>query len=289
MSIDTLHDRIRRLKSPIVLELGYDVSCVPESVRAQCDSDAAAFYRYCEELLAALKDCVPAVRFDFAGFALLEDDGIRQLKVLTAKAKELGYYVIVDAPEVSTPRMAGLLSEKLLTNGDFSCDGLVISPYIGSDAVKPFQSICKNGKNIFVTVRSANKSASELQDLLSGTRHVHNASAEMAVRLGEQMYGKCGYSQIGATVAAGAPEYLKALRAKHNRLFFLVDGLDLPSGNSKYCSYAFDRFGYGAAVSVNSIVSAWKDGEGGEGGYLSRAMDEVERVKKNLSHYVAIL
>lgn len=288
MSIDQLHEKIRKTKTPIVLDLGFDTGCVPPSLLETCPDKQAAFFRYCEELLTALKGSVPAIRFSFAGFCLLGEQGQSQLKRLSFLAKSLGYYVFLDAPDVSSPQMASFLAESASSDALFTCDGLVISAYIGSDAVKPFLPFCRSGKNLFVTVRSSNKSASEIQDLLSGTRHVHNVSAETAARMGESMVGKCGFSQIGGTVAAGFPEYVKALRAKHQKLFFLVDGLDLPSGNSRSCSYAFDRFGYGAIVSVSSITSAWKE-EPVAGDYISRAMEEVERIKRNLNRYVTIL
>lgn len=122
----------------------------------------------------------------------------------------------------------------------------MISPYIGSDAIKAFLPGCKDGrKGLFVVVRSPNKSASELQDLLTGSRLVHDAAMDLVKRYGESIFEKCGYSQIGALVSAGAPNSLKNLRAKYQRTFLLVDGLDYPSGNAKNCSYALTALDMG--------------------------------------------
>lgn len=286
MSIDALQEKIRKTKAPIVLEFGFDPHCVPSALRTADCSDTQAFYAYCRELMGALKGLVSAVRFSFAGFALMDAEGLTALQDLSRQARELGYFVFLDAPDASTSQMSKLLAAKMLADDRFFCDAVVASPYIGSDSIKPFQSACKNGKSVFVTVRSANKSASEIQDLLSGTRHVHNATAELAVRMGEGILGKCGYSQIGAAVAA---EYTKPLRQKHNRLFFLVEGLDFPGGNAKNCSGGFDRFGHGAIISTGSILWAWKNDEAGDGDYLACAAAEAERIKRNLGRYVTVL
>jgi hypothetical protein len=70
----------------------------------------------------------------------------------------------------------------------------------------------------------------------------------------------------------------------------LVDGIDYPSGNSKNCSFAFDRFGYGAIVCAGtSITSAWREMESDGLDYLSHAVCAADRLKKNLLRYVSIL
>ena len=157
--------------------------------------------------------------------------------------------------------------------------------------MKPFLLFCKDGRALFVAVRSPNRSAAELQELLTGTRHVYSATAEMAARHGETILAKCAYSQIAVVASAGSPQGLLQLRQKQDRTFILVDGLDYPSGNAKNCSYAFDRFGYGAAVCAGpSVTAAWKEEEGNDGSsYIDAAVAAALRMKKNLTRYVTIL
>ena len=95
------------------------------------------------------------------------------------------------------------------------CDGLIISGYAGSDVIKPFLSHCREGKkNLFVVTRTANKSAPELQDLLSGGRLVHAVAADHVNRYGADTVGKFGYSRVGVLAAAGAAQGLKDGRGK---------------------------------------------------------------------------
>ena len=202
----------------------------------------------------------------------------------------MGYYVVLDAPEIHSPWGADRAADGIFGGDAYPCDALIIDAYIGSDALKPFVPYCKNGKNVFAIVRSPNKSAMELQDMMSGTRLFYSAVAEIVNRFGETVLGKCAYSQIGALVSAGAPQSLQTLRMKQKSMFLLVDGIDYPSGNAKNCSYAFDRFGYGAVVCAGpSITAAWKAAETDGKDYLEQAKQAAERLKKNITRYVTIL
>lgn len=291
MSIDILQDKIRKRKNPSVIDFAVQWENLPPHLLEQEESKLNAYGRFCRELMDALKQTVPAVRFSFDAFALLGGEGLTLLQQLLQEAGEMGYYVLLDGPQILSPWAADRAAETLLGSGDYACDGLLISPYIGSDSMKPFLPLCKDKeKDLFVVVRSPNKSALELQDLLTGSRHVYGAAAEIVNRMGEQILGKCGYSRICAAASAGSPDGLRNLRMKHNRMFLLVDGLDYPSGNAKNCSYAFDRFGHGAAVCAGpSVTAAWMEEESDGQNYVELALQAAERMRKNLTRYVTIL
>ena len=290
MSIDVLHEKIRKLKNPSMVDFGIKADCLPHHLLEEEGSFCAAYARFCRELMTQLKGLVPAVRFPFGAFALMGAEGLTLLSALLREAGEMGYYVVLDCPEIHSPWGADRAAEMIFGSDSYPSDALVISPYIGSDALKPFVPYCKNGKALFVIVRSANKSAMELQDLMTGTRLVHTAAAEMVNRFGESILGKCAYSQIGALVSAGAAQSVQTLRSKQKSMYFLVDGIDYPSGNAKNCSYAFDRFGYGAVICAGpSITAAWKESETDGRDYLAQAQLAAERMKKNITRYITIL
>ncbi len=290
MSVDLLQEKIRKLKNPAVIDFGIQWNCLPPHLLEEEGSALHAYGRFCRELMGVLKNTVPAVRFSFDFFALLGGDGLSLLRELCKEAKQSGYYVLLDGPQILSPWAADRAAQ-LLQSAEIPCDAMVISPYIGTDSMKPFLSVCKDGsKALFVVVRSPNKSALELQDLLTGSRHVYGAAAELVNRVGEQILGKCGYSQVCAAASAGSPDGLRMLRLKHNRMFLLVDGLDYSGGNAKNCSYAFDRFGHGAVVCAGtSVTAAWMNSDSDGQNYLEFAAQSAERMKKNLTRYVTIL
>ena len=288
MAVDILQERIRKTKNPSVLELDFALSDLPP----QFQQDAAGYGAFCRELLDGLKGIVPAVRFSFASFGLLGGGGLDELRTIMQYAVELGYYVILDAPEILSPAAAARTAGAILGSQSlFSCDGLVISGYLGSDVIKPFLPYCKEGKkDLYVVARTANKSAPELQDLLAGTRLVHVAAADHVNRYGQDTAGKYGYTRVGVLSAASSAESLRTLRSKYPKLFILVDGYDYPNANAKNCSNAFDKFGHGAAVCAGaSITCAWKLAESNGSDWLEHSISAAERMRKNLTRYVSIL
>ena len=288
MSVDILQEKIRKTKNPSMLEL----NLCPDELPPQFSRDAMGYGSFCRELLAGLKGVVPSVRVSFSSFALLGAAGLDQLTEVLKCAKELGYYVAMDAPELLSPKAASLTAQAVFgDNSQFVCDGLVISGYAGSDVIKPFLPYCKDGKkDIFVVARTANKSAPEIQDLLAGGRIVHAAAADHVNRYGADTAGKFGYTRVGILAAASSAESLRSLRAKYPKLFFLLDGYDYPNANAKNCSYAFDKFGHGAAACASaSITCAWTQSEGDGNDFVTHAAAAAERMKKNLTRYVTIL
>jgi len=288
MSVDSLQEKIRKLKNPSVLELALPISDLPPRFTRNGDGYAS----YCRELLEHLNGIVPAVRVSFTVFVLLGHDGLYHLSETLKKAAELGYYVLLDAPEILSPAAAKLVADVILGEESiYPCDGLVVSGYLGSDIIKPFLPYCKKAKkDLFVIARTANKSAPELQDLLAGTRLVHAAAADHVNRYGADTAGKFGYTNVGIVAAASSAESLRNLRAKYPRLFLLLDGYDYPSANAKNCSNAFDKYGHGAAgCSSTGITCAWKSAESDGEDYLDHAKAAAERMKKNLTRYVTIL
>ncbi len=290
MSIDLLHEKIRKLKNPTVLDFSLKPNQLPPHLLEDEGDYLSAYSRFCRELMAELKGNVPAVRFSFDAFALMGCAGLDNLSELLNAAGEMGYYRTLDCSAIHTPWDADRAAQTLFGEAQYPAEALIISPFIGTDAIKPFLPFCKEGRSLFVMARTPNKTALELQDLMTGSRLVCGAAAELAVRSGEGNYGKCGYSNIGALAAAGAPDSLRNLRTKHNRLFLLVDGIDYPSGNAKNCSLAFDRLGFGAAVSAGPcITAAWQEAGSDGRDYLQQAMLAAERIKKNITRYVTIL
>lgn len=290
MSVDVLQDKIRKRKNPIILDLTLSPDQIPPQLR-EGRSDAEAYGLFSRELIGCMKGILPGVRISFAAFALMGTEGISQLQQTLQAAKEAGLYVLLDAPEIFSPTVAQIAANTLLSNpSEFPCDGLVISGYLGSDAIRPFLPWCKNNKkSVFVLARTANKSAPELQDLIAGTRLVHLAAADYANRQGVSLIGKSGYSLVGCVAAATAPQSLQTLRGKYPSQFLLVEGLDYPGGNAKNCSFAFDKFGHGCAVCVGaSICCAWQQEDASQD-YLKAAMEAQSRILKNIVRYIAIL
>lgn len=287
MSVDKLQEKIRKLKCPIIVDLAVKQEHIPAHIR-EGKNETEALSQFCREMLTGLKGVVPGVRFSFDQWALL--NGLNELSDLLQQAGKLGFYVLLDGPAMLTPWAAERAADLLAEDSAWPCDGMIVSPYIGSDAMRPFTAYCKQGKSVFFAVRCPNKSASELQDLMTGTRLVHAAAAEQVDRLAQSYVGKCGYSSVAALTAATNTGAVMGLRGKHKRLFLLVDGLDYPGGNGKICSYGFDKLGHGCAICAGPIITAAWTAESAEPAeFVSLAVQSAERIRNNMSRYITIL
>lgn len=287
MSVDVLQDKIRKTKSALMVDLTLPPEDLPEHLLREKDSPAAAYLDFCRELLTALKGIVPAVRVSFSAWSLLGADGLKYMRMLLKEADAQGFYLLLDAPEMASPRMAAYTAKAL---SEFPFDGVVIPTFSGTDIIRPFLNYCGEKKDVFCVVRTANKSAPELQDLLTGSRLVHLAAADRVSRFSSDYVGKFGYSRLAVLAAASSAESLRSLRGKYPGLFILADGLDYPGANMKNASLAFDKLGRGAVVCAGTLITcAWKQENSDGTDFAAQAAAAAEKLRKNLLRYITIL
>ena len=290
MSVDRLQDRIRKLKTPVVLDLDMLPEHIPPVFLGGSATFPGGWERYCKALLDALAGTVPAVRFSLNRAVLYGFEGVSALKELMRCAAKLDYYVLLDGISLLTPEDAQQAADHLFGE-DWKFDGLVTTAYIGSDAIRPYaQRLEQTDRSLFVVLKTANRSGQEVQDLLTGSRLVYQAVADIVSRFSQGNTGRSGYTPVAAVAPANAPDALRVLREKYKYQFLLVDGYDAPNANAKNCGNAFDTLGHGAAVCAGaSITAAWRESPWTQEEYLQAAAEALQRMKKNIGRYVTVL
>jgi orotidine-5'-phosphate decarboxylase len=115
--------------------------------------------------------------------------------------------------------------------------------------------------------------------------------ADLTLRWSTDLFGKCGYGEVGAVVGALAPRVIQELRRRYDTLFFLVPGYGAQGGKARDVQYAFDQFGHGAIVnSSRGIMCAWQKIEGSDGrDYQEAARNEAIRMRDDICRFVKIL
>ena len=307
MSIDILQEKIRKLKNPSLVGLDPTGQVVPrhlieQAVAEQGETPAAvasAYETFCVTILDALAGLVPGIKVQSACFAALGAPGVEAMQKVLRHAKEKDFYVILDsargdvgpAAEAYAQAVFGGVPVGEKTFAPFAADGVTLNGYLGGDSVRPFLPYCREaGKSVFILVKTPNRSSMEVQDLIAGGRLVHTAMADLASRWGIDLYGKNGYSQVGAVVSAVHPEVLRTLRSKYDRLFFLVSGYGAQGGTAKGVANAFDRLGRGAVVCASrSIIGAWKKADSDGRDYVAQAVAAAEKMKKDIGKYTAVM
>lgn len=287
MAMDVLKNKIRKLRNPSALTIAPTLDTLPPVYMTEFDSPVKGMGEYCRRALEALKGQLPAVKVSFGAFSLLGPEGLVELKSVLDKAKELGFYVILDWQRQEDEASARAAAKLLLSGGMWPCDGVVLSGYPGSASVKPYITEAnKEKKDVYVVLKTGGKSGSELQDLQTGGRTVYTAAADLLARWGDQTMERCGYSRVAAVGSASHMASLKVLREKYPKLFILVDGLEAGNANARNASFAFDNMGYGALVCCN-LLTSWIENPANDP--VEEVVAAAQRMKRNVTTYVTVL
>ena len=305
MSIDVLQERIRKLQNPTMVAISPSVLDLPAAIKQTCTAEYGSTLRAAAEgyrqfsmgILDTLEGIVPAVSVETGSFYALGAEGVAAMQDVLRGAAERGYYVLLDLMRGDIGPTAQTMADACfgaVQVGDqsftpYPCDGALLSGYLGSDSVMPFAQYCRKGKNVFVVARSSNKSAREVQDLLSGDRIVYQVMADLVMRWSAGLFTRSGYSEMGIAVGATNPTVLQALRRKYDKLFFLVPGYGTQGASAHDASLAFDAAGYGACVIVGrSILNAHlRTPQAGED-YRTSAKQAAIAMREQLLRYVKV-
>ncbi len=143
----------------------------------------------------------------------------------------------------------------------FRADAVTLSPYIGSDAIRPFLKYADRGA--FVLVRTSNEHAWELQDLEVEARPAmddRRAGAPMPrlyekVALMANRWHAEGPGACGLVVGATAPEEMQRIRALSPQLPFLIPGVGAQGGDlAAAVEFGRTRDGLGPVINASRSV-----------------------------------
>ncbi len=265
---DRLVDAIDDLRCPVVMGLDPHLGLLPPEFRLDAESGdrtrvAAAVQAFCLQLVEVAAGLVPAVKPQVAFFERLGPPGWAALESVVARARELGLLVILDAKRGDIGSTASAYSQYLLGSseglGGLDSDALTVSPYLGSDSLKPFVDAVSRGKGLFVLAKTSNPASSDLQDLVVDGDPIHVRVAEMVRGLTAER-GRRGFSPLGIVVGATSPEQAAALRSRFPDLLFLVPGYGAQGAGAEDVAASFDAVGRGAVVNASrSLIFAYRN------------------------------
>jgi orotidine-5'-phosphate decarboxylase len=222
--------------------------------RAGVASALEAFGREVVEVVAPL---IPAVKFQAAFYEAYGPEGVAALHATSIHARAAGLIVIMDGKRNDIGSTAEAYARAYLGKvpvGDhfepsWDVDALTVNPYLGIDGITPFVKVAtREGKGIFVLVRTSNASAREFQDLVADGKPIYRHVAERLAGWALPHRGESGYSFVGAVVGATYPAELAELREALPGVPFLVPGYGTQGGSASDVAPAFDDSGLGALI-----------------------------------------
>ncbi|MBQ0043212.1 MAG: orotidine-5'-phosphate decarboxylase [Lachnospiraceae bacterium] len=308
--VNKLIEKIRKTNAPIVVGLDPMMDYVPSFIKEKAfkeygetlEGAAEAFWQYNKGIVDAVYDLIPAVKPQIAMYEQLGIPGLVAYKKTVDYCKEKGLVVIGDIKRgdigsTSAAYATGHLGNIQIganTYAGFDEDYATVNPYLGSDGVQPFIDVCKKeGKGIFVLVKTSNKSSGEFQDqIIDGNRHLYELVGEMVDKWGEQLVSEgSSYSSVGAVVGATYPEQGKILREIMPKAMILVPGYGAQGGKGKDLTHFFNKDGLGAIVnSSRGIIAAYKQeayASYGEAGYADASRAAVIAMKEDIASALA--
>jgi len=236
------------------------------------DADAAvdAIFDFCTQTMRIIAPMVPAVKINIAFFEKYLWEGLETYYALITEADDLGLEVIGDVKRGDIGHTAELYAAAHLENPELAGledtlapDAITINPYTGADGIEPFADMAtKQGKGVFVLVRTSNPSAAAIQDFADADgRTMYEKVAEIVAQIGEkpERVGASGYSNIGMVVGGTAPNVTSALRQEYDKVWFLVPGYGSQGASAVDCLRFCKPDGTGALINASrSIIYAYE-------------------------------
>ena len=270
--INKLISNIRKTNAPIVVGLDPMLNYIPEHIQKKAFAEfgetlegaAEAIWQYNKGIVDATYDLIPAVKPQIAMYEQFGIPGLIAYKKTVDYCKSKDLVVIGDIKRgdigsTSAAYAVGHLGQVQVGSkkyAGFDEDFATVNPYLGSDGVKPFMDICKEG--IFVLVKTSNPSSGEFQDRVIDGRPLYELVGEKVAQWGDELMGD-EYSYVGAVVGATYPEMGKVLRKIMPKTFILVPGYGAQGGKGADLVHFFNEDGLGAIVnSSRGIIAAYK-------------------------------
>ena len=258
---DSLMASIRRAGNAVCVGIDPRPEDLPEGFVDAFPGDragvAAALGTFGKAVVEVVAPLVPAVKFQAAFYEAYGPEGVAALHETASLAKDAGLIVLIDGKRNDIGSTAEAYARAYLGKvpiGDqfeapWVCDALTVNPYLGTDGITPFVKVAtREGKGIFVLVRTSNASAGDFQDLVADAKPIYQHVAERVLQWGENYRGESGYSLVGAVVGATYPAQLAELRQLLPGVPFLIPGYGTQGGGGPDVAPGFDESGLGAIV-----------------------------------------
>jgi len=275
---DRLCDAVKTKKTSLIVGLDPVYSRLPSEIRSHPEmndeTDAAAaldaILDFCTQTMRIVAPMVPAVKINIAFFEKYLWEGLETYYSLISEADDLGLEIIGDVKRGDIGHTAEAYAAAHLENPELTGledtlvpDAITVNGYTGTDGIEPFAAMAdKQGKGVFVLVRTSNPSAAAIQDFTDADGvAMYEKLAEVVGQIAnkDERVGSSGYSNIGMVVGGTAPEVTAALRQKYDKVWFLVPGYGSQGAEAADCVRFCKTDGTGALINASrSIIYAYE-------------------------------
>ncbi len=217
-------------------------------------------FMFCSEIINATEKMIVGIKIQMAYFEVFGSEGIRIVEKLLELCRGKGLLTMIDGKRNDIGSTAEAYAEAYLDDGKLGADALTVNPMLGSDGIWPFVKKCeKNGRGIFVLVRTSNPSAAEFQ------ADEGELSLKIAEKIGEwdttTQSEKNFFSSVGAVIGATIdPKLIKFFREEMPHAWFLCPGVGTQGGDLKSV-LAVRKNGIGVLIPMSRSILYAGDGK----------------------------
>lgn len=247
---DRLHSLIEKNSSCLIA--GFDpviesfpkffLSSIARSAATNEEAIKSALVKFHKIALEEVHPSIAGVKINTAFFEQYGLAGISAMQTVADDVKNAGLILIVDAKRGDIGSTAQAYSNAFLGRADafgkklslVDGDALTVNPFLGFDTLQAFiDDAADNGKGIFILVKTSNSGSAAIQGVKDDSgRSISEKIAEWVANKADVLRGQCGYSGLGAVVAATYPEEAKALREMMPTSLFLMPGFAAQGGTA---------------------------------------------------------
>ncbi len=232
------------------------------------DDSLSYMKNYIIEIIEHTIDLCPIYKINFSfyerygskGFAVLEDI----VKIVDKRA-----ITIADAKRGDIGNSSKYYAKAIFEH--FNFDSVTVSPYMGSDSIKPFIDYADKG--IFVLGLTSNQGSLDIQkknieDGMPVFEHVIKMAVDMNIN-----------NNVGLVIGATNDKYLEQIKRISSNLPWLMPGVGFQGGDLKKSITLGDRNGLAIINVSRGILNA---GDGDILDIRNAAIDYTEKIRENL-------
>jgi orotidine-5'-phosphate decarboxylase len=270
-----LETRINFCKNPVCFGLDPVLSLIPAEASTPEDKIRKFYFDILEEFLR--RNISPAVaKPNSAYYECVSIEAMQVLAEIIATYRREGILVILDAKRGDIGKSSEAYSKAAFDV--YGANAVTVSPYMGSDSVKPF---LREENGIYVLLRTSNKGAADFQDFIW---------QKVAQKLLEWDNGGVG-AVVGATNTNELAQIANFISSQKKEIPFLIPGVSIPGvpggqgGDAKAVANALREGGFKRNIHVlnssSGLSYAWQAG-GKPSDYASACADAFERLAESV-------
>lgn len=275
--IEQLKQRAQETKSIVCVGMDPVIEKIP--LEGTTEEIITTFYSTILDVCEKEK-CTPAiVKPNIAYFEQYGFEGLKALKNIVKKCRKMNISVLCDAKRGDIGPTSKAYAKALFDFWEFNA--ITVNPWMGEDSVMPFLEYGKEGKGIYILVRTSNPSAKEFQEQVAEGRKLYMHVAERLLQWNKE--GTCAV--IGATAPKELQEIAEFFVKRGKEIPFLIPGIGKQGGNIREVIEALKKSGTDLRIhrisASSSINYAWEKA-GNPKEYAMAAVEELKRMNKEV-------